>query len=195
MNNSGALRRPPDFGRINPLAASTGSVAGHRLEHEQKSTICGRSDRQNAVPAREPLSGPRVAQALRYRLFGIGKMPPTLREAAAAPALTGPGLLRTPRPALQPRSVAQGGSPLIAPAPTLLRAREVPLFAQADFQEEQEHGARQAAGHQDDREHFARHASHERRACGARDDQQSGRPKREDTRSRSHALSRPRSRG
>lgn len=98
------------------------------------------------------------------------------------------GSARAPPSLMQPSSQARVESRFLALAPLFFIAREVPLLAETDFEEDQDQARGESSRHQDDREDFPRRSLDERGARTPRDDQRGGRPKRDDAQPRSHAF-------
>lgn len=80
----------------------------------------------------------------------------------------------------QPQSPTDLACPPFPLTLALFIAREVPLLAEADFQEDQEQATRQSGRHQDDCENFARHPLDQGGTSTACDDQRGRRAKRSD---------------
>jgi hypothetical protein len=84
------------------------------------------------------------------------------------------------RPLTQPWSRVSVNRRFLPLPPAFFIAREVPFFAEADFEEDQQQASAESRRHQDNREDFARHSFDQGGTCTPCHDQRSGRPKRDD---------------
>jgi hypothetical protein len=86
------------------------------------------------------------------------------------------------RPAACPSPPLSAEGPHPPPASTRFVSRALAVFAQADFEKRQQHGATEPGRYQDDGEDLARHSADERGAQPAGDDERERGPKGEDAR-------------
>jgi hypothetical protein len=92
----------------------------------------------------------------------------------------------SPRPACCPAPTPGAEQPQRSPAAALLVARELAVFAVADFEEHEQYRAGHAGGDQHDRENLAGHSADEGRARAPGEDERQGEPKREEASAGSH---------
>jgi hypothetical protein len=92
----------------------------------------------------------------------------------------------TPRPARHPAPSTGAQQPQRSAAAALLLARELAIFAEADFEEHEQHCSGDAGGDQRDREHLTGHSADEGCAYPAGEHERQGEPKREEALAGSH---------